>query len=72
MSPCLSGTLSDMHVMSGIDEAVHKAACVVIDKMDKLPVDKLTEELQQLGVKADEAKTLLALIGVSTIGTSCT
>jgi hypothetical protein len=58
--------------MSGIDEAVHKAACVVIDKMDKLPVDKLTEELQQLGVKADEAKTLLALIGVSTIGTSCT
>lgn len=52
-------------MLLGIPLDVHNNACVVIDKIDKLPEDKLIEELQKIGVTGSQASSLLALVKVN-------
>jgi hypothetical protein len=49
-----------------ISPDLHIQACVVIDKLDKLPPETVAEELVALGVSPESVQQLLSLLKVST------
>ncbi|EFN51962.1 hypothetical protein CHLNCDRAFT_56349 [Chlorella variabilis] len=51
----------------GVAEASFGPVCVVVDKMEKIPRDKVVEELAKLGVAADAIDGILQALALSSV-----
>jgi histidyl-tRNA synthetase len=62
-SMCLNGSNVVFELCSGVPPALLAAACVIIDKADKLPPAEVAQQLRDAGLAEDVAAALLAKLG---------
>ena len=50
-----------------IPESQFTQTCIVVDKMDKLPIEAITEQLSEIGIKDDAISQILACLSIKQI-----
>lgn len=62
---CTARNLNVYLCFTGISSSQFAAACVIVDKLDKLPEDAVLEELlTKCGIASEQGKQLFALMKV--------
>jgi len=59
--------LQEVFQSCGVSEETFGAACVVVDKIDKMPREKVEEELTALGIESGAVDSILSLMSGSSI-----
>ncbi|CAM9682277.1 unnamed protein product, partial [Choristocarpus tenellus] len=58
------GVLTEVLTSLGVEEKKHTAACVLVDKLDKVPLDAISEDLAALGLEAATVERLLEVMKI--------